>query len=128
MEVVAAATDVVDVVDGSVDGAVPVTAANAFVTGANALDDVEVVGVVDGSVVEVGVAGATAVVVTGAAVVAVDGTDTVGAGVDIAGADVVEVVTAAADVVDVVDGSVVGVGTGHGSQRVRHWSQRARRR
>ena len=51
------------VVDGSVVGVVPVTAANAFVTGANALDDVEVVGVVDGSVVEVGVAGATVVVV-----------------------------------------------------------------
>ena len=44
-EVVAAAADVVDVVDGSVVEVVPVTAANAFVTGANALDDAAVVDV-----------------------------------------------------------------------------------
>ena len=52
------------------------------------LDDVEVVGVVDGSVVEVGVVGGTAVVVTGAGaataldVAAVVGTDAVITGVD----------------------------------------------
>ena len=55
VEIAGAGAEVVGVVDGSVFGVVPVTAANAFVTGANALDDVEVVGVVDGSVVEVGV-------------------------------------------------------------------------